>query len=92
MFHTKINNELAPDIQDAYQGDFSSFNTLEKVSVVRKIRNINRKEAVNDDDIPVNVLKENALFFREMHLHFYSNTIASSRSPYFLKMANVTPV
>ena len=52
-------------IQDTYQGSFFSFSTVEKFDVVRETKNLNKKKVIHDDDIPVQILKENIDIFVE---------------------------
>ena len=42
-------------IQDVHKGSSFSFSTVEKVVAIREIK----KKAIQDDDIPVKILKEN---------------------------------
>ena len=39
--------------------------TVEKVDVIREIKNLSKKKAIQDDDTPVKILKENAFFSRD---------------------------
>ena len=45
--------------QDAYKGSSFYFSTVEKLDVIRGIKNLSKKKATQDDDIPVKILKEN---------------------------------
>ena len=45
--------------QDAYKGSSFYFSTVEKLDVTRGIKNLSKKKATQDDDIPVKILKEN---------------------------------
>ena len=65
-------------IQDAYKGSSFSFSTVEKVDVIREIKNHNKKKAIQDDDIPVKILKENVDFFAEHICIFYNRPIPTS--------------
>ena len=40
-------------IQDACKGSSFSFSTVEKVDVIREIKNLGEKKEIQDDDIPV---------------------------------------
>lgn len=40
-------------IQDAQKGSFFSFSNVEKVDVIREIKNLREKKAIHDDDIPM---------------------------------------
>ena len=79
-------------IQDAHKGSTFSFSTVEKVDVIREIKNLSKKKAIQDDDIPVKILKENVNFFAECICIFYNYAITTSNFPSFLKIANVTPI
>ena len=79
-------------IQDAYEGSSFSFSTVEKVDVIREIKNLSKKKAIQDNDIPVKILKDNVNFFADYICIFYNYTITTSKFPSFLKMANVTPI
>ena len=39
--------------QDAYKGSSFSFVTVERADVIREIKNLNKKKAIYDDDIPI---------------------------------------
>ena len=45
--------------QDAYKGSSFYFSTVEKLDVIREIKNLSEKKATQDDDIPLKILKEN---------------------------------
>ena len=46
--------------QDAYKGSSFYFSTVEKLDVIREIKNLKiKKKATQDDDIPLKILKEN---------------------------------
>ena len=45
--------------QDAYKVSSFYFSTVEKLDVTRGIKNLSKKKATQDDDIPVKILKEN---------------------------------
>ena len=46
-------------IQDVHKGSSFSFSTVEKVVAIREIK----KKAIQDDEIPVKILKANVNFF-----------------------------
>ena len=79
-------------IQDAYKGSSFSFSTVEKVDVIREIKHLSKRKAIQDD-IPVKILlKEGVNFFAESICIFYNYAITTSKFPSFLKMANVTTI
>ena len=49
-------------IQNAYKWSSFSFSTVEKVDLIREIKNLSKKKAIQDDDIPVKILTENVTF------------------------------
>ena len=67
------------------------FCIVEKVSVIREIKNLNKKKVIQDNDISVEILKDNVNFFADFICTFYNYTITTSKFPSFLKMVNVTP-
>ena len=79
-------------IQDAYKGSSFSFSTVEKLDVIRAIKNLRKKKAIQDDDIPVKILKENVNVLAENIFTFYNHAITTCKFPSFLKMANITPI
>ena len=79
-------------IQNAYKGSSFSFSTVEKVDVTREIQNFSKKKAIQDDGIPVKILKENVSIFAEYICTFCNHTITTSKFPSFLKIANITPI
>ena len=66
--------------------------TVEKVDVIREIKNLSKKKAIQDDDTPVKILKENVILFAGCICTFYNHAIRTSKFPLFLKMANITPI
>ena len=68
------------------------FCNVEKNTVLKEIRNLKTNKAVQDTDIPVKVLKENADFFAEHICLQFNEMICSSKFPSSFKFANVTPV
>ena len=79
-------------IQGVYKQSSFSFSTVEKVDVIREIKNLSKKKAIQDNDIPVKILKDNVNFFADYICIFYNYTITTSKFPSVLKMANVTPI
>ena len=66
--------------------------TVEKVDVIREIKNLSKKKAIQDDDTPVKILKENVILFAGCICTFCNHAIRTSKFPLFLKMANITPI
>ena len=73
---------------------FSSFHfsQVDKNTILKEIRKLIMNKAMQGTDIPVKILKENALYFAEyICLHFYK-AICASKFPASFKFANGTPV
>ena len=66
------------------------FSQVEKNTVLKEIRSLSSKKAVQETDIPVNIL--NADFFAEHICRQFNEAICSSKFPATVKFANVTPV
>ena len=49
-------------------------------------------DGVHDDDIPAKILKENVNFFTDYICTFYNSAKTTSKFPFFLKIAHVTPI
>ena len=59
-------------IQDVYKGSSFSFSAVEKVDVIRKIKNLSKNKAIQGDDILFKILKESAnQLFCGIHLYFF---------------------
>ena len=73
---------------------FSSFyfSQVDTNTVLKEIRRLRAKKTVQDTDIPVKVLRENAEFFATQICHQFNEAICSSKFPATFKFANVTPV
>ena len=79
-------------IQDAYKGSSFSFSTIKKVDVIREIKKLSKKKVIQDNDIPVKILKDNANFFADYICIFYNYATTNSKFPSFLKMEYITPI
>ena len=67
------------------------FSQVEKNIVLKEIRRLSSKKAVQETDIPVKILK-NADFFAEHICRQFNEAIYSSKFPATFKFGNVTPV
>ena len=67
------------------------FSTVDKDTVLKEIKKLNSNKAVQDTDIPVKILKENAEFFAEYIYLQFNEAIESPKFPDFFKFANITP-
>ena len=57
-----------------------------------EIYNLSNKKAIQDNDIPIKILKDNFNFFADYIYIFYNYAITTSKFPSFLKLANVTRI
>ena len=65
------------------------FSPVDKNNVLKEIKGLSANKAVQNNDIPVKVLKENANFFAEqITLHF--NAVICSSKYEQIKLANIT--
>ena len=64
---------------------------MDKNTVLKEIKKLNSNKAVQDTDIPVKILKENAQFFAEYIYLQFNEAIESPKFPDFFKFANITP-
>ena len=73
---------------------FSSFrfSQVDKNAVLKEIKKLSLNKSVQDTDIAVKILKENADYFAEHICLQFKGTICSSKFPTSFKFANVTPV
>ena len=59
---------------------------------MKEIKNLEVSKSVQDSDIPVKILKENAEFFAEQICCQFKEEIFSSIFPVSLKLANITTI
>ena len=70
----------------------SSFNFETKNKILAEIRNLDKKKAYQESDVPVKIIKNNIDIFSEFILHNFNNSIFCSTFPSELKKADVIPV
>ena len=58
----------------------------------QQMKNVNRKKASQDTDIPTRILYENSNLFAQFNLNTSSDVITTSRFPDIVKHASVRPV
>ena len=66
-----------------------NFEQVVKNTVLKEIRKLKSNKVVQDTDIPVKILKENAKFFAEYIYLQYNEAIRSSNFPHCFKFANI---
>ena len=67
------------------------FSPVDKNTVLKEIKGLTANKAVQDKDISVKVLKENANFFAEKITLQFNEGICSSKYAGSFKLANITP-
>ena len=67
------------------------FSRVDKNTVLKEIRKLGSKKAVQETDIPVKVLKENANFFAEQIFLQFNDGVESSKYAESFKFAYITP-
>ena len=65
---------------------------MKRNTILKEIRRLSSKKAVQETHIPVKILKEIADFFAEHICRQLNEAICSAKFPATLKFANVTPV
>ena len=60
-------------------------------SALKEIKGLSANKTVQDNDIPVKVLRENANFFAEQITLHFDESICSSKYAESFKLANITP-
>ena len=90
----KYRNHPSININRHFLQRYSSFyfSQVEKNTLLKEIRRLSSKKAVQETDIPAKILKENVDFFAEHICCQFNEAIYSSKFPATLKFANVTPV
>ena len=88
----KYKNHPGMRVIKRFSQRFSSFyfSHVDKNTVFKEITKSNLNKAVQDSDIPVNILKENADFFADyIYLQFNEAADSSSKFEDFLKSADI---
>ena len=68
------------------------FSKVDTNAVLKEIRRLTAKKAVQDPDIPIKGLKENGEFFAEQICHQFNEAFCSSKFPAISKFTNGKPV
>ena len=68
------------------------FQYVDQNPISKEIQNLNSKKAMQQNDIPVKLLKENNDTFSYVIYHNFNNSIHEDCFPYILKTADLTPV
>ena len=90
----KYKNHPSISLIKCFSELFSSFyfSQVDKSTVPKEIMKLSLNKSVQDKEIPVKILKENADYFDEYICLQFNETICSSKFPTSFKFANVMPV
>ena len=69
-----------------------SFNFVSKELILRKIKTLDSSKAIQENNIPVKLIKGNSDLFAEIICKYFNESSEKSKFPDCLKLANVTPV
>ena len=101
MSEEPVNNESVNDIIMKFQNHPSiikikenhqrhfSFSAVEVEDVDREIDSLDASQAIQQNDIPVKIIKANRDIFYEFIMHNFNEGISSARFPDILKSAEV---
>ena len=78
-------------IKENHQGHFS-VSPVEVEGVDREIDSLDASKAIQQNDIPVKIIKANSDIFSEFIMHNFNEGISTARFPDILKSAEVKPV
>ena len=78
-------------IKENYQGHFS-FSAVEVEHVDTEINSLDASKVIQQNDIPVKIIKANRDIFSEFIMHDFNEVISTERFPDILKSAEVKPV
>ena len=104
MSEEPVSNESANDIirkfqnhasiikaKENHQGHFS-FSAVEVEDVDREIDSLDASKAIQQNDVPVKIIKATRDLFPEIIMHSFNEGISIARFPDILKNAEVKPV
>ena len=69
-----------------------SFNFVSKEHVLEEIQMLDSSKAIQENDIPVKLIKGNSDFSAEIICKYFNESLEKSKFPDCLKSADVTPV
>ena len=104
MFEQPVSNESVTDIikifkkhpsiikiKEKHQGHFS-FSAVEVDDVDREIDSLDTSKVIQQNDIPVKIIKANRDIFSGFIMHNFKEGISTARFPDILKSAEVKPI
>ena len=73
-------------------GPVFTFNHITKEDVIKEIKNLDALKALQEDDIPTEIITENSDIFSNFIYQSFNNMIDVCIFPISLKLGNITPV
>ena len=71
---------------------FFSFSFVTKETILNELRKLNPKEACQESDIPVKIIKENLDIVSNFVCNNFNSSLFKSNFPSYLKNENITPI
>ena len=86
------NHPSVSAIRNAFDPQSFNFSKAMVDDVLKKINKLGKRKAIQNTDIPVKILKENAEIFGSYICHFFNVFVDKSMFASVLKHANITPI
>ena len=86
------NHPSVSAIRNAFNPQSLNFSKVSVDDVLKEINKLGNRKAIQNTDIPVKILKENADIFGSNICHFFNVCVEKGTFPSVLKYANITPV
>ena len=86
------NNPSVSAIKIAFNPQSFNFSKVSVDDVLKEINKLGNRKAIQNTDIPVKILKQNADIFGSYICHFFNVCVDKGTFPSVLKHADITPV
>ena len=86
------NHPSVSAIRNAFDPQSFNFSKAMVDDVLKKINKLGKRKAIQNTDIPVKILKENAEIFGSYICHFFNVFVDKGMFASVLKHANITPI
>ena len=86
------NNPSVSAIRNAFNPQSFNFSKVSVDDVLKEINKLGNRKAIQNTDIPVKILKQNADIFGSYICHFFNVCVDKGTFPSVLKHADITPV
>ena len=85
------NHPSVSAIRNAFNPQSFNFSKVSVDDVLKEINKLGNRKAIQNTDIPVKILKQNADIFGSYICHFFNVCLGKGTFPSLLKHANITP-